>query len=84
MGAPASTSAFTLSGNRAATIARNPAALAQPNEIDAAAIVDGDNHLGEIIVDLEILHVFGRRFPIGQGDMANAIGSVSTRLCPFR
>ena len=54
---------------------RYPAALTKSDEIHAAAeIVDRDDDLGEVVVDLQVLHVGGRRFPIGQGNMANSIG----------
>ena len=73
---------FTFSGKGGAIIADYPAALAQTDEIDAAAeIVDRDDDFGEIIVDLEILHVVGRRFPVGQRDVAMPLASsVSIRL----
>src|SRR5271166_1923061 len=73
IGDPARTSAFTLSGNRAATIAEGPAALAKPDQIDPAAeVVDGDDQLLEVVVDVEVLHVFGGGLPIGQRDVADA------------
>ena len=84
MGAPASTSEFTLSGKRAAIIADNPAALTKSDKIYAAAeIVDRNNDLGEVVVDLQILHILGGRLPVGQCHMADAVGQQSlTRLWP--
>ena len=39
---------------------RDPAALAKADQIHAPAkIVDRNDHLGEVIVDLEIFHVIG-------------------------
>ncbi len=52
---------------------RGPAALAKPDEIDPAAeVVDNDDQLLEVVVDLEVLHVVGRRLPVCQGDVADA------------
>ena len=54
---------------------RHPSALAKPDQVDAASqVVDCDDKFGEVIVDVEILHVVGRRLPIGQDDMADAVG----------
>ena len=53
---------------------RHPAALAKSDEIHAAAeIVDRDHDFGEVIVDFKVLHIVGRRFPIGQCHMANSV-----------
>ncbi len=44
---------------------RHPAALTKPDEIDATAeIIDDSVELGEIDVDIVVLHLFGRRLPI--------------------
>ena len=54
---------------------RGPAALAKPNEIDPAAeVVDGDDQFFEVVVDVEVLHVVGGGLPIGQRDVADAVG----------
>ncbi len=54
---------------------RQPAALAKANKIDAPAeIVDHDHHVGEIVVDVEILLVVGRRFPFSQRHVVDAVG----------
>ena len=53
----------------------DPAALAKADQIHATTkIVDRNDHLGKVVVDLKILHVIGRRLPVGQGNVANAIG----------
>ena len=78
IGAPASTSELHLVGETRRDHCGDPAALAKPDEIHAAAeIVDRDDDLGEIVVDFEILHILGRRFPIGQCDVADAVGEQS-------
>ena len=52
---------------------RGPPALAKPDKIDPAAeVVDGDDQLLEVVVDVEVLHVFGGGLPIGQRDVADA------------
>ena len=63
----------------------HPAALTQPDKIDAAAeIVDRHKNLGKVIVDLQILHIFGCGLPIGQGDVTDAIGQESSiKLWPL-
>ena len=53
---------------------RYPATLTKSDEIHAATeIVDRDNDFGEVVVDFQVLHIDGRRFPIGQCNMANPV-----------
>ena len=54
---------------------RGPTALAKPDEIDLAAeVVDGDDQFFEVVVDVEVLHVVRGGLPIGQCDVADAVG----------
>ena len=54
---------------------RNPAALAKADQIDAAAkVINRNDDFGKIVIDLKVFHVVGCRLPIGQRDMADAIG----------
>jgi len=65
IGAPASTSELIFSGNRAATMAATQPPWQRPTRFNATTeIVDRYNHVREIIVDLQIFHIFGRRLPV--------------------
>src|ERR1035437_6709106 len=78
MDAPASTSEFTLSGESRRHHGRDPTALAKADQIHASTeVIDRNNNFGKVVVDLKILHVLGRRLPVGQGNVANSIGQQS-------
>src|ERR1019366_10755462 len=54
---------------------RGPTALAKANQIHVSTeVVDRNENFGKIVVDLKILHVISRRLPVGQCDIAYAIG----------
>jgi hypothetical protein len=53
---------------------RHPAALTQPDQVHAPAqLVDTHVQFGKVLVDLEILHVLGRRTPVGQVEPRDAV-----------
>ena len=52
-----------------------PTALAEADQVHASTqVVDRDKQFGEVVVDVEILHVLGRRLPVGQHDVPDAVG----------
>ena len=56
----------------------HPATLAEPYKVyPAAEIVDRYNDLGEVVVDLQILHILRGRLPVGQSHMVDAVGQES-------